>query len=404
MMKAMVYKDSHHVALEEIEDPTIKDSRDAILRVTSTAICGSDLHMYDGRTEMKKNSIFGHEIMGVIEKAGDAVRSIQKGDRVVLPFNIACGFCFNCTRGYTNACLTTNPEGVGAAYGYAGMGPYQGGQAELVRVPFADFNCLKLPGIPGDEFEEDFLMLADIFPTGYHACELAHVQPGCTVAIFGAGPVGLLAAHSAFIRGASQVFVVDQSEVRLAIAEKLGATAINFAESDPVEQIIEARRSNPLIMDSFRPGEERMIGVMCGIDAVGYQARSIENPDKAEDSMAVIKQLVRLVNPTGHIGIVGVYSPKDPGALNANGKKGIFDFPWGDVFQKGLSIGTGQTPVKKYIAFLRDLIISGKAKPSLIISHKIELDKVTEAYRLFDWRGIGEGSEYTKIVLKPNSH
>lgn len=402
-MKAMVYQGNHRVAVKEVEDPIIEDSRDAILRVTSTAICGSDLHMYDGRTEMKKGSIFGHEIMGVIDEVGQAVTSIQKGDRVVLPFNISCGFCFNCTRGYTSACLTTNPDGVGAAYGYAGMGPYRGGQAEYVRVPFADFNCLKLPGLPGDEFEEDFLMLADIFPTGYHACELANVQPGCTVAIFGAGPVGLLAAHSAFIRGASQVFVVDQSEDRLAIAEKLGAIAINFTDGDPVEQIFEARRDNPLIMDSFRPGEEKMIGVMCGIDAVGYQARSIEHPEELEDSTAVIKQLVRVVNPTGHIGVVGVYTPKDPGASNAKAKKGIFDLPWGDIFHKGLSIGTGQTPVKKYNAFLRDLIIAGRATPSLIISHEVELENVTEAYRLFDWRGIGEGSEFTKIILKPNN-
>ncbi len=402
-MKAMVYKGDHHVAVEEVENPILEDSRDAILRVTSTAICGSDLHMYDGRTEMKKNSVFGHEIMGVIDEVGDAVTSIRKGDRVVLPFNISCGFCFNCTRGYTSACLTTNPEGVGAAYGYAGMGPYRGGQAEFVRVPFADFNCLKLPGTPGDELEEDFLMLADIFPTGYHACELANVQPGSTVAIFGAGPVGLLAAHSAFIRGASQVFVVDQSEERLAIAEKLGAIAINFTEGDPVEQIIEARRSNPLIMEAFRPGEEKMIGVMCGIDAVGYQARSIEQQG-VEDSTAVIKQLVRVVNPTGHIGIVGVYMPKDPGAPNAKAQKGFFDLPWGDIFHKGLSIGTGQTPVKKYNTFLRDLIIAGQAKPSLIVSHKVELDEVTEAYRLFDWRGVGEGKEYTKIVLKPHHH
>ncbi len=403
-MKAMVYKGEHHVELEEVEDPAIEDARDAILRVTSTAICGSDLHMYDGRTQMKKNSIFGHEIMGVIEATGDAVSSIQEGDRVVLPFNIACGFCFNCTRGYTSACLTTNPDGVGAAYGYAEMGPYRGGQAEFVRVPFADFNCLKLPGLPDDEFEEDFLMLSDIFPTGYHACELANVQPGSTVAIFGAGPVGLLAAHSAFIRGASQVFVVDHSTERLAIAEKLGATAINFTEGDPVEQIFEARRSNPLIIDSFRPGEDKMMGVMCGIDAVGYQARSIEHPNETEDSTAVIKQLVRVVNPTGHIGVVGVYMPNDPGASNSKAKKGIFDLPWGDIFNKGLTIGTGQTPVKKYNAFLRDLIIAGRAKPSLIISHKVELDAVSEAYRLFDWRGIGEGSGYTKIILKPDQH
>jgi glutathione-independent formaldehyde dehydrogenase len=232
---------------------------------------------------------------------------------------------------------------------------------------------------------------------------LAHVHPGCTVAIFGAGPVGLLAAHSAFIRGASQVFVVDQSRARLSIAEKLGATAINFTEGDPVEQIIEARQNDPLIMESLRPGEEKMTGVMCGIDAVGYQARSIENPEEMEDSTAVIRQLVRVVNPTGHIGVVGVYTNQDPGAPNAKAKKGIFELPWGDIFNKGLTIGTGQTPVKKYNAFLRDLIIAGQAKPSLIISHEVELDNVTEAYRLFDWRGIGEGKDYTKIILKPGN-
>lgn len=399
----MVYQGEHQVAVKDIENPKLEDSRDAILKITSTAICGSDLHMYDGRTNMKKGSTFGHEIMGIIEEVGEAVTSIKKGDRVVLPFNISCGFCFNCTRGLTSACLTTNPEGVGAAYGYAGMGPYKGGQAEKVRVPFADFNCLKLPGKPGDKFEDDFLMLADIFPTGYHACELANVQPGSTVAIFGAGPVGLLAAHSAILRGASQVFVVDQSEKRLEIAEKFGAIPINFTDGDPVEQILEIRKKNPLIMGSFRPGEEKMLGVMCGIDAVGYQARSVENPEKKEDSTATIKQLARIVNPTGYIGIVGVYMSEDPGAKNSEEKQGIFNLPLGELFKKGITIGMGQTPVKKYNAFLRDLIIAGRAKPSLIVSHRIELDQLENAYRQFDLRGIGEGKDYTKIILKPKT-
>jgi len=401
-MKAMVFKGPHKIAVEDVENPHLEDPRDAILRVTSTAICGSDLHMYDGRTNMEKGRVFGHEIMGVIEEVGDAVSSIQVGDRVVLPFNIACGFCFNCVRGMTSACLTVeNPDGVGAAYGYASQGPYQGGQAEYVRVPFADFNCLKLPGTPGDEFEEDFLMLADIFPTGYYGCELAQVQPGSTVAIFGAGPVGLLAAHSAFIRGASQVFVVDQSEERLAIAEQLGAIPINFREGDPVQQIFDIRRANPLITESLRPGEEKMPGVMCGIDAVGYQARSTDDPDHQEDPSIVLQQLIRVVNPTGHIGVVGVYMPQDQEAIDNLAKQGILKFSFGKVFEKGLSIAAGQTPVKKYNTYLRDLIIAGQAKPSLIISHSVELDQVSEAYRLFDWRGIGEGKEYTKIILKP---
>lgn len=200
--------------------------------------------MYDGRTELEKGSIVGHEIMGVISEVGDAVRSIKKGDRVVLPFNIACGFCFNCHRGYTNACLTMNPESAGAGYGYAGMGPYQGGQAEFVLVPYADFNCLKLPGTPGDEWEDDFLLLADVFPTGYHAAELADVSAGKTVAIFGAGPVGLMAAYSSILKGASEVYVVDNIPERLEKAKEVGAMPIDFSQGDPVERIFEIRHKH----------------------------------------------------------------------------------------------------------------------------------------------------------------
>lgn len=399
-MKAVVYKDNHEMVVENVPNPKIEEPRDAIIKVTSTAICGSDLHMYDGRTSMKKDAIFGHEIMGVVHDVGAAVTSIKKGDRVVLPFNISCGMCFNCCRGMTSACLFTNPDGVGAAYGYAEMGPYWGGQSELVRVPFSDFNCLKLPGEPGDKFEDDFLMLADIFPTGYHACVLANVQPGSTVAIFGAGPVGLLAAHSAFIRGASQVFVVDKSKERLKVAKKIGAIPIDLTAGDPAEQIFEIRRNNPLIIGSLRPGEEKMKGVMCGIDAVGYQAVDVENP-KQDDPTAVLKQLVKVVNPTGTIGIVGVYMPNDPGGKDEKAKKGIYDFPIGELFSKGLALATGQTPVKQYNAYLRDLIIAGVAKPSIIISKHIDLDEAPEAYEKFDKRGEDDGSHYTKVVINP---
>jgi glutathione-independent formaldehyde dehydrogenase len=399
-MKAVIFKNKSEMAVENVKLPKIEDARDAILKVTSAAICGSDLHMFDGRTNIKKGTVFGHENMGIITEAGEAVTSIKTGDRVVLPFNISCGFCLNCIRGITCACLTANPDGVGAAYGYAGMGPYQGGQAEYVRVPFADFNCLKVPGAPFDELEDDFLMLADIFPTGYHACELANVQPGSTVAIFGAGPVGLLAAHSAFIRGASQVFVIDQSEERLRKVRSIGAHAINFRDGDPAEQIFEIRRNDPSIMESFRPGEEKMIGVMCGIDAVGYQARSLENPDDQEDPASVMKDLIKVVNPAGNIGIVGVYMPEDPGAPDSNTKKGLFNLPLGEIFNKGITIGAGQTPVKKYNVFLRDLIIAGRAKPSFIISHRIRIDQAQKAYQKFDQRGMGDGKAYTKIVIK----
>lgn len=175
-MKAVVYKGKDRVSVEEVPDPKIEGPCDAIVKITTAAICGSDLHMYEDRSSASPGCIFGHENQGVVQEVGRGVTSIKIGDRVVLPFNIACGFCFNCTRGYTNACLTMNPKTAGAGYGYADMGPYRGGQAEFLRVPYADFNCLKLPGKPGDSFEDDFVLLADIFPTGWHAAELANVK------------------------------------------------------------------------------------------------------------------------------------------------------------------------------------------------------------------------------------
>ena len=193
-MRAVVWKEPHVVAVEQVDDVVCVEDTDVVVKLTTAGICGSDLHMYEGRAPVEPGIVFGHENMGVVSEVGAAVRTIEVGDRVVLPFNIACGFCFNCTRGFTNACLTTNPDAHGGGYGYSGMGPHRGGQAEAVRVPYGDFNCLKLPGTPGDEWEDDFLLLSDVFPTGYHATEQAHVRPGDSVAIFGAGPVGLLAA------------------------------------------------------------------------------------------------------------------------------------------------------------------------------------------------------------------
>jgi len=399
-MKALVYQGVRKVAVQEIEDPEITDPRDAILKITSTAICGSDLHMYDGRSGMEKGRTVGHEIMGVIDTVGDAVTSIQKGDRVVLPFNISCGYCFNCARGNMNACLVTNPESAGGGYGYAGLGPYQGGQAEYIRVPFADYNCLKLPGKPGDEFEDDFVLLADIFPTGYHAAELANVTPGTSVAVFGAGPVGLLAAYSAILKGAAQVFVVDCVEERLRRAQSVGAIAVNFLEENPVDAIKKFRRNNPLIKDSLRPGEDKMGGVMCGIDAVGYQARSRENPAE-EDSTQVLRDLADIVNPTGSVGLIGVYTDEDPGATGDAAQQGVLAFPLGMFWKKGISIGMGQCPVKQYNWRLRDMIVAGRAKPSFIVSHRVPLDEAPAMYEKFDLRGTGEGESYTKIVLKP---
>jgi glutathione-independent formaldehyde dehydrogenase len=377
-MRAVVFRGPFEVEVKNVPDPTIAESTDALVRITTTNICGSDLHMYEGRTDVEEGKILGHENMGIVEAVGAAVTRIKVGDRVSVPFNIACGSCKNCVAGWTSFCLRTNPnKGVdGAAYGYAKMGPYDGGQAEFLRVPFADFNLLELPA--GDDHEADFTMLSDIFPTGYHGCALAEVGPGHTVAVFGGGPVGLLAAHSAFLRGASRVFVVDQHPDRLALAEKIGAEPIDFSQGDPSEQIIEANS-----------GE-----VDRGVEAVGYQAH---DPTGTEHPELVLDNLVKSVRSTGAIGVVGVYVPQDPGAKDKLAQQGRIGFDYGSLFQKGLRMGTGQCPVKRYNEALRDLIIAGRANPSFIVSHEVPLDDAVDAYDKFDRRIDG----YTKVLLRP---
>jgi glutathione-independent formaldehyde dehydrogenase len=400
-MRAVVWKSPNTVVVENVEDPKIQEETDAVLRLTTAAICGSDLHMYEGRAPVQPGEVFGHENLGVIEKVGSAVRSIKVGDRVVLPFNIGCGFCFNCSRGFSNACLTTNPQSHGGGYGYSGMGPHRGGQAELVRVPYADYNCLKLPGTPGDAFEDDFVLLADVFPTGYHATEQAHVTPGDTVAIFGAGPVGLMAALSAKIRGASEIYVVDNVAERLALVKQLGATPVDFAEGDPVEQILDLRKPHRESVQNLRPGAgDKMPGVMCTIDAIGYEAKGHGSSNTSntgdQDPTELLANLIRVTNPTGHIGLIGVYFPQDPGA-NAEQKEGKFTVALGDAWNKGISFEMGQAPVKRYNVYLRDLILASVAKPSFIVSHRLPLAAAPDAYKKFDQRASG----YTKVLLKP---
>jgi glutathione-independent formaldehyde dehydrogenase len=379
-MKAVVYKGPYEVAVEEVEDATIAAPLDAIVRITTANICGSDLHPYEGRVEMESGMVLGHENMGIVEEVGAGVERISVGDRVSVPFNLACGTCRNCNEGWTSACLRANPSGQpGAGYGYPMMGPYRGGQAELLRVPWADFNLLKLP--EGTEHEADFALLSDIFPTGYHGTELAQVTPGRTVAVFGAGPVGLMAAMSANIRGASQTFVVDFHPDRLALAERVGATPVNLAEADVVETIL---------------AETDGFGVDCGIEAVGYQAHDHTGQEHPE---MVMDNLVRVVRATGRIGVVGVYEPTDPGASSEPAKHGRYAFDFGTAFTKGLSFGTGQCPVKRYNRQLRDLIIRDLAAPSIIVSHEIALDEAPDAYDKFDKRVEG----YTKVLLHPTS-
>jgi glutathione-independent formaldehyde dehydrogenase len=395
-MQAAVYQGPGKIEVTDVANPTLKHPTDAILRLTSTALCGSDLHMYEGRTPMPGGRVLGHEPMGVLEEVGSAVQSFKKGDRVVVPFNISCGHCFNCIRGFPNACLTLNDKKASAGYGYVGMGPYEGAHAQYVRVPWADFNCMKLPGEAGDQWEDDFVLLADVFPTGFHATELAGVHTGSTVAIYGAGPVGLLATLSCTLKGAAQTFVVDDKPDRLHLVEKLGGIPVDFRKGEPAEQIKEMRRNDKGITGSWIPGEEKMDGVMCGIDAIGYEDVSFRDPQR-QDPAQVITSLVEVVNATGRIGQIGVFFPEDPGGVNEQAKHGVYPWPEGKLWEKGIEVGRGQAPVNRYNRMLRDVIVAGKAKPSMIVSQRLPLSEAPRAYENFDKRLEG----WTKVVFKP---
>lgn len=377
-MRAVVYKKAYGVAVETVKRPIILHPDDVIIKVTTSCICGSDLHMYEGRTTVEAGTVFGHENMGIVDELGSAVTHLKKGDRVVIPFNVACGRCTNCEEGRTAFCTNVNPGFAGGAYGYVKMGPYAGGQAEYVRVPFADFNALKLP--PGTAHEEDFAMLADIFPTGWHGVELSGFRPGESIVVFGAGPVGLMAAYSAVLRGASEIYVVDRVPERLAKVKSIGAIPIDFSKGDAVDQILK-----------IRGGRE----VDRGVDAVGYQATT--NDGKTEKPNVVLEGLIRVVRATGGLGIPGLYVSSDPGAPDSASAKGYMSFPFGSFFEKGLTMGTGQCNAKAYNRYLRDLIISGKARPSIAVSHNVSLEDAAEAYDKFDRRVEG----YTKVLLHP---
>ena len=377
-MKALVYYGAYDVRVTEMPDAKIEMPTDVLVKITSANICGSDLHMYEGRTDMKKGNILGHENMGKVVEVGKAVTQIKVGDMVCMPFNIGCGHCHNCESGLTGYCLTMNPGFAGAAYGFAGMGPYSGGQAEYLRVPCGDFNCLKLPE-DAVEKENDYVMLSDIFPTGYHATDLAKVMPGDSVVIYGAGPVGLMAALSASIKGASKIMVVDNHKDRLALAEKMGAIPIDFSKAPAVDQILELTKG---------------LGADKGCECVGYQCCDKHG---TEHSNITMNELVMSVKATGTIGVVGVFIPKDPKSKEELQKKGHMAFDFGNFWMKGQTIATGQANVKTYNRQLSTLISAGKAIPSQIVSHELSLDDAPDAYKHFDKRDKG----WTKIILKP---
>ena len=377
-MRALIYNGPRDVSIDEVPDAEVERPTDVVIKLTTTNICGSDLHMYEGRTDMESGRILGHENLGEVVAVGNGVQRVTQGDLVCLPFNIGCGYCKNCERGLTGFCLSVESDTPGGAFGFADMGPYEGGQAEYLRVPWADFNCLLLPP-DAKEKENDYVMLSDIFPTGWHAAELAGVKPGDSVVVYGGGPVGLLAAYSATLKSAAKVMLVDRQPDRLKLAESIGVIPIDDSKGSPVDEILE------------QTGGE---GADCGCEAVGYQAHDHHGDEVPNLTM---NNLVASVRATGGIGVVGVFVPEDPGAQDDLAKQGQIDFDFGSFWFKGQRMATGQANVKAYNRKLRDLIEAGKAKPSFLISHELPLAEAPDAYKHFDDRDEG----WTKVILKP---
>ncbi|HEX8431882.1 MAG TPA: zinc-dependent alcohol dehydrogenase [Longimicrobium sp.] len=390
-MRALVWHGKSDVRVDNVPDPTIEENTDVIVKITSTAICGSDLHLYDGyMPTMKSGDVIGHEPMGIVEEVGSAVTRLKKGDRVVVPFNIACGHCFFCSRTEFSLCDNSNPneeiarEAMGHSpsglFGYSHMlGGYSGGQAEYLRVPFADVGPIKVPDSLPDE---QVLFLSDIFPTGYMAAENAQIEPGDTVAIWGCGPVAQFAIQSAWMFGAGRVIAIDRVPERLAMAEKYGrAETINFDKEKVYDRLQE--------MTGGR-GPDRCI------DAVGAEAHAGGSLDavidKAKASMMlgtdrphVLREAIMCCRKGGTLSIPGVYI-------------GLLDkIPFGALMNKGLTVKTGQTHTHRYLAPLLAKIEAGEIDPSFVITHRLPLEDAPEAYKTF--RDKKDGC--IKVVLKP---
>ncbi len=375
-MKALTYHGSKDVRVETVADPVIVESDDIILRVTATAICGSDLHIYRGKIPaMETGDILGHEFMGVVEDVGSAVFNVKRGDRVVIPFTISCGECFFCNKQLFAACETTNTgrgailnkkdtRSGAALFGYSHLyGGVPGGQAELVRVPKGNVGPLKIP--QSGLSDEQVLFLSDILPTGYQAVVNARVGKGASVAIFGAGPVGLMAAASARMLGAERIFMVDHHPYRLAFAaETYGVEPIDFDAVDDAANVIIDR------MDGR--------GVDATIDAVGFEAKgstveTVMTTLKLEGSSgASLRQAMAATRRGGAVSVPGVYAGF------------IHGFLFGDAFEKGLSFSMGQTHAQHFMPELLEKIAEGALKPETIISHRMPLADAARGYKIFN--------------------
>jgi threonine dehydrogenase-like Zn-dependent dehydrogenase len=390
-MRALCWHGKGDVRVEQVPDPEIVNPRDAVIRITSTAICGSDLHLYDGMIPtMKPGDVLGHEFMGEVMEVGRGVDNLKPGDRVVVPFTIACGQCFFCNRELYSACDNSNPaeksDTSELLYGYspAGlfgyshmMGGYAGGQAEFVRVPFADKGPLKVPDGLADE---QVLFLSDIFPTGFMAAENCDIQEGDTVAVWGCGPVGQFAIRSAFMLGAERVIAIDHHDGRLELARQGGAEAFNFKEINVVETLRDLTAG---------------IGPDSCIDAVGLEAHGM-SPDNVIDFAKVqmkigtdrphaLREAIMACRKGGTVSIPGVYG-------------GLLDMvPMGAAFGKGLTFKMGQTHMHRYMRPLLERIEEGAIDPTFLISHRMKLSEAPQGYKMFK----EHQNEVTKIVLTP---
>jgi threonine dehydrogenase-like Zn-dependent dehydrogenase len=389
-MKANCWYGKRDVRVEDVAEPRILNRRDAIVKITTTAICGSDLHLYNGFVPtMQKGDILGHEFMGEVVEIGPDVRNLKQGDRVVVAFPISCGKCFFCQKELFSLCENSNPnpwmaqklfgQSPAGLYGYTHMlGGFAGGQAEYARVPFADVGALKIPnGLADDQV----VFLSDIFPTGYMAAENCNIEPGDTVAVWGCGPVGQFAVRSALLLGAERVFGIDRFPERLRMAEDGGAEAINYEEADVYDILME--KTSGLGPDSC-------------IDAVGLEAH-VPGLIGAYDR---VKQALMLESDRPHVFRQAVLACRKGGTVSVPGVYGGFDdkIPLGSLMNKGLTIKTGQTHVQHYMRPLLERIQNGEIDPSFVITHRMRLEDAAQGYEIF----LNKTDDCVKVVLKPN--
>ena len=402
-MKALVFHGIGDIRLDDVKEPKIKEATDAIVRITASAICGTDLHMIRGTMPgMKPGTILGHEGVGVIEEIGKDVRNLKVGDRVVVPSTIACGNCSYCRAGYYSQCDKANPAGPGTAFfgGPADSGPFNGMQAEYVRVPFANVGLVKLPD---DVSDEQAILLSDIFPTGYMAAELAEIAEGDTVAIFGCGPVGQFAIASAKLLGAGRIFAVDKHPSRLDMARDQGAEVINFEEEDPVATIkrltggIGADRAIDAVGVDAEHAHSGPAGKKAKKDAAENEKEQQEiapkqNPDgdlwKPGDAPSqVLSWAIDALAKAGTLSIIGVYPPTAK------------TFPIGNAMNKNLTVQMGNCHHRKYIPMLLELVQAGVVDPSKMLTQETPLTSVVDAYEQFDRRVEG----WIKVMLEPKA-